>query len=596
MEGEGVPPISSWIRPYRRSLGIGVLLLVLTNAAERAIPYFLAKGVDALVAQAFEQVLRALSMALAIALLAWIVRTGSRIFIFNVGRDVERDLRQALLESIHRLAPYAIQKWAPGDLLSRSTGDIPQVRLWVGFGTLNVLNSAFALISTIALLFWLSPRLALLALAPLPIVVWIALRFAQALLQSSSRAQGALSALSERIHEDLVALHLDRGTGLEVPRRRAFEEKNKALYLEQLRLARLRSAMMPVLMMPFSFGAVLTMGYGGWLVASGEITPGTLGAFFTYLAQLLWPVVALGWILSIHARGKAAYARIVEILEAAQREGKPQIECLFPPRPWRGEIALRLSGFEREGKRCLGQIAIDIKAGSLVAIVGKTGSGKSTLAALLGRMLPLPPNALFIDGIDAASIPLSEYRRIVRFLPEEPFLFSTTIRANLSLALGPHADPDSEDALLRYREALAQAQVLKEVDALPLGLDTCVGERGLQLSGGQRQRIALARTLIDPPPVLILDQPTSAVDVESEERIVDALFSLRRRHTIIVVTHRGAWTRRADCIFVLEGGHVVEAGSHEVLLRKRGHYARLLEEEIEAQGASSFAFASHPHL
>jgi len=327
---------------------------------------------------------------------------------------------------------------------------------------------------------------------------------------------------------------------------------------------------------------VLVIYVGGSKVAEGTLTPGDLTAFLGYLAQLTWPTMALGFLVSVVQRGRASWDRVREVLEAQPDvvEAEHPLEA-----PREGAIVVRDLEFSRDGRKVLDGVDLEIPAGASVAIVGAVGSGKSTLAALLPRLLPTPKGAVFLDGKDVTDLELRSLRRAVGYAQQEPFLFSTTVERNIALAL---PDPDAPDARERVREAAREAAIEAEIDALPDGFDTFVGERGVQLSGGQKQRISLARALLNKPSVIVLDDPLSAVDARTEKQILEALDRAGEGRTLVLVTHRVAAARRADEIVVLAGGRVVERGTHETLSRKEGGvYATLakrqrLELELES--------------
>jgi len=551
----------------------GVGLLLATNAADKAIPWFLAHAIDALRHRQGEAVMHAALVVLALAAIMWFVRTLSRIVLLNVGRDVEYDLRKELLAKVHSLGSCFTQQMATGEIMSRATNDLAQVRLLSGFGLMNSVNSLVAYVSALSLMFTLSPKLALYALVPYPFFALVTRSFAKRLYLRSQGAQEALGNLADRAQENVAAVRVVRSLGLEEHEERRFEEANQQAIVANMKLTIIRGAMWPVLMLLGSTGTLVVVWFGGQMVLAHELSVGELAAFLAYLGQLLWPTMALGFLLSVVQRGRASYARVREILDAEESIVEPA-----DARECSGEGALSLRGlsFSYGDRDVLTDIDVEVPAGASLAIVGRVGSGKSTLAALMPRLLPVPDDSIFVDGIDVNQLRLRSLRREVAYAAQDPFLFSTTVYGNIAFALD---EPYGEGARERVRAAAEEASILEEVDGLPNGFDTLVGERGVQLSGGQKQRVALARALLNAPAVLVLDDPMSAVDARTEAKILEAIDRVARGRTLVLITHRVVAAARAEQVLVLDAGRVVERGTPDALLAANGLYAAMAKQQ-----------------
>jgi len=512
-----------------------------------------------------------------ISVFASVARVSSRVTIFSAGRNVEYELRAVLLDRLQRLGPSFFRTMPTGEIMSRATSDLQQVRLLLGFGILNVVASLFAFASAVYVMASISGRLTLLSFITVPMLWLVTRRFSTGLFTRTKENQEAIGQMSDRVLASLSGARVVRSFGLVPSEVAAFEGHNQRYLEKSLALARLRGSMQPVMGAIAAVGILIVFWYGGTLMERGLISPGDFVSFWMALSRLTWPLLALGFVTAIVQRGRAGYSRIQTIYEAV-----PEIRsgAKTPDAPVRGAISVRGLTFAHGSKAVLQGVDFEVAAGGSLAIVGRTGSGKSTVATLLPRLLPTPPNSVFLDGEDICDLPLERVRGSIGYAQQDAFLFSTTVTKNVGYSLDDLDSPEAERAI---RGATREAEVLAEIEGLPEGFDTVVGERGVQLSGGQRQRIALSRALLRRAPVLVLDDPLSAVDAKTEAAILEAIERQKATRTVILITHRIAAARRCDSIIVLDQGQVIERGNHDQLIALGGLYAAFASEQaIEA--------------
>jgi ATP-binding cassette, subfamily B, multidrug efflux pump len=582
--GDQIPTdLGAQLRRHLGPYATGTLLLAAYQALSYAFDRGLWYGIDAGLEGDERRALLVGVLLVVAALVAAAVRVFSRILIFSGGREVEYELRRALLDRLHALGPSFFRKMPTGEIMSRATNDLTQVRLLLGFGVLNSVNTVFALASALSIVVAISVKLTLAALSVLPLLVIVTRRYSKAMFAFTRDNQAALGRMSDRVQSSLAGMRVVKSFGLEDEELSAFQEVNGSYLKSGLALARLRGSMGPITQALGAAGMVVTFLYGGHLVLAREISAGGFVAFFWAFQRLTWPLFALGFVVGLIARGRAAYARLLQIFDA-----KPDVVggATAAPDAVRGEIEVKgLSFSYGEGRaNVLSGVSLRIPAHGSLALVGRTGSGKSTLAALLPRLLPAPRGSVFLDGIDVCDLPLHHVRRAIGYAQQDAFLFSTSVSKNIGFALG---DPGAPDASSVIRARAQDAGVLDEMLRLPDGLDTVVGERGVQLSGGQKQRVALARSLGWQAPVLVLDDPISAVDARTEAAILDTISREAEQRTVLLITHRVEAAKRCSRIAVLEQGRVVEEGTHDELLGSGGLYARFAEEQrIEGEIAS----------
>ncbi len=571
-------PLSPLAR-YKGRLLLGSVMLLGTCALALMIPWVLGRTIEALQGDdpASEVPWLALSMiGLAIAQAA--VRIPSRTTLFNAARMAEYDVRSQLFSHLMKLEPAYFRDHPTGDVMSRLTNDVQTVRAMWGPGVLNLVNTAFMFTSALVLMLKVDPYLTLWAMLPYPSMVGIGILFSRRIYRANRAVQDQLGKLSGSVQEDLLGIGVIKAYGLEEERQRRFGHASTDLLEKNMVLTHIRGQLVPVLGAVASAGTVVVLWLGGQAVIEGRINLGQLIQFNAYLALLVWPTLALGWMISLFQRGAASWRRLEELLETrpkiADGGGAPLDHATV-----RGDVSIRGLTIEIGGRRLLDDVSLEIPAGSITAVVGRVGSGKSTLVDALPRLLEVPRGAVFLDGRDITELALSDLRHCIGYAPQEAFLFSTTIADNISFGVERNGDSRASDD--RIAAAARAAGLTRDIAALPDGYETVVGERGITLSGGQRQRVALARAVASAPRVLILDDSLSSVDAETERDILGHLGDVMKGRTSILISHRVAAVRRADKIAVLDGGRLVEQGTHDQLLAAGGVYAELYQSQLE---------------
>jgi ATP-binding cassette subfamily B protein len=571
-------------RPYARPYAAGLVLLLATNALALSIPLLLREAIDRIEAGATLRTVSWFAAAIAaVAVVQALVRTGSRLVLLGASRRIAYDVRTEFFRRLQRMGATFYDTHRIGDVMSRGVNDVQLLRGFFGPGVMNLLNTAIVYVATTILMFRIDVRLTLWSLALVPLLLVVVNRISRRVYHRSKAVQEQLAEVSNRVQENVSGIQQVKTFVQEDREIAGFRDLCEEFRRRNLDLVRLRGWMIAFIGVFSGLGTLVVLFLGGRAVITGRITFGDFVAFNTFLAQLTWPTVALGWIINTFQRGVGAMERIDAVLSAEPDVPSPVDEVEQDPAPGpAGDIEARGLTFTYPGadRPALRDVDLSIPRGSRVALVGPVGSGKSTLVNLLARFYPVERGQLFVDGRDVNDVPVSVLRGSLAYVPQEAFLFSRTIRDNVTLG-EPEAD---EDAVLR---AVGLSRLSRDLESFPAGLDTRVGERGVTLSGGQRQRTTLARAAIGTRSILVLDDSLSAVDADTEREILDELRGLMEGRTTIFVTHRFSNLVDVDRIVVLDDGAVVEQGSHDELLERDGVYAHLfrkhrLEERLEA--------------
>ncbi len=582
-------PLFGYMRRYRWGYLWGSLSVIATNAIWVLFPKVLQAAVDELNHGITRQrILLYAGLLVGIALVKGVFLYSQRWILIGISREIEFDLRNDLFKKLERQDSGFYQRYRTGDIMARMTNDLNAVRMMLGPAIMYSANTVLFTVGALFFLLHISPYLTLVALAPMPLASILVQYLGRKIHDRFERIQASFSEISSQAQENYSGARLVRAFAREESQISLFERLNHLYIARALRLVQLMGMLWPTLEFILGVSMIITLLAGGHLVIAGRISVGEFVAFNTYMILLIWPIIAVGWVVNIFQRGTASVKRIDELLRAEPAIDDSAADPTIPADAvLKGEIEFRHLNFSYGETPVLQDISLHIPAGSSLAIVGPTGSGKSTLVNLISRLYEAPDGdhpkgTLLIDGRPIRTYPLAVLRRNIGMVPQETFLFSETIRENLAFGA---PDASAEDLL----EAAEAAHIRKEFEEFPQGFETMVGERGVTLSGGQKQRSAIARALLRRPAILILDDALASVDTYTEERILGGLRSYTATSTTILISHRVSTVRNADQIAVLDHGRIVELGKHDELLALDGYYAGLyqkqqLEEELTVTG------------
>jgi len=582
---ESLATVRKYLWRYRWGMALGGLCLILKDLAQAAQPLAIRGAVDALTGMvrgiaARSSFVRYVALLIGLALVKGLFQYGMRVIIIGISRDIEYDLRNDLFQHLVRLSPDYYNRTRTGDIMARATNDLNAVRMMLGPGVMYWFETSLTFVLAIAIMVSVDWRLALFAVMPAPAVSLVVMISGRAIHARFERIQAMFSDISSRVQENLSGVRMIRAFAQEQAEIRRFAELNREYIAQNLKLVRIESIFQPLMEVLIGLTFLVVLWMGGRQVVVGRISIGSFIMFNTYMGMLVWPMIALGWVVNLMQRGAASLERINQILHESPTIHAPAHPVPIIESRLRGEIEFRGVRVDYGFGEALAGIGLRIPAGSTVAVVGHTGSGKSTLVGLIPRLLDPTAGAVTLDGIDLRDLDPGDLRRHIGFVPQETFLFSATIAENIAFGV-EHATDDE------IRRAAGIAGLAADIETFPAGYQTMVGERGITLSGGQKQRTAIARAILRDPRILVLDDALSSVDTLTEERILTHLAGIMQGRTVILISHRVSTVRQADRIVVLEKGRIVEQGTHAELVDSGGYYAdlsqkQMLEEELEA--------------
>lgn len=563
---------------YRRGLTLGMGSLVIKDIFAAALPLVIRSGVDSLTGGfRLALVFQFAALLVGLSIVKGIFQYWMRVILIGISRDVEFDLRNDLFSHLVTLSSDFYAKYRTGDIMARCTNDLNAVRMMLGPGIMYWTETMFTAVLSIGVMLSVNWRLTLICLVPAPLVSLVVVLFGRRIHDRFEAIQKMFSDISSRVQENLSGVRVIRAYAQEDSERRKFELLNRDYVEQNIRLAKLSALFMPLLQALIGMGFLIVLLFGGYQLLQHRISLGSFLMFNTYMGMLVWPMIALGWVVNLMQRGTASWERIMELM----RE-KPAIAKKNSRDPMDVRGALRFANVEMKypAGAALKGVNLEIPAGETVAIVGHTGSGKSTLVSLIPRLIDPTHGDVLLEGVNLRDLDPEWLRRQIGFVPQETFLFSATLAENIAWGVGNATEAEIE-------RAAELAGLAPDIAGFPAGYQTMIGERGLTLSGGQKQRVAIARAILRDPRILVLDDALSSVDTLTEERILNGLADVMRGRTTVLISHRVSTVRGARRIFVLEHGEIVEQGAHAELIANGGYYAdlyqkQLLEEELQA--------------
>ena len=565
---------------HRGGLALGMGSLLARDILHASLPLVIRGGIDSLtkgfrISLLFEFA----ALLILVSAVKGIFQYWMRVILISISRDIEYELRNDLFSHLVRLSSDFYAKYRTGDIMARATNDLNAVRMMLGPGIMYWTETMFLSLFTVAVMLSTDWKLTLVCLVPAPLVSVVVILFGSRIHDRFESIQRMFSDISSRVQENLSGVRVVRAYAQEKAELQKFELLNLDYVHENIRLARLSALFMPLLQALIGMSFLLVLFAGGYQLLQHRISLGSFVMFNTYMGMLVWPMIALGWVVNLMQRGTASWGRIMELMREKPSIAASASALVEPRREAEGALLFSQVAMKYPAGDALRNIDLEIPAGSTVALVGHTGSGKSTLVSLIPRLIDPTHGAVYLDGVDLRELDPEWLRRQIGFVPQETFLFSATLAENIAWGVEGASEED-------VQRAAELAGLGPDIAGFPAGYQTTIGERGLTLSGGQKQRVAIARAIMRNPRILILDDALSSVDTLTEERILTGLSSVMQGRTTILISHRVSTVRSAGRIFVIEHGEIVEQGSHAELVANGGYYAdlyqkQLLEEELE---------------
>lgn len=574
-------PLLAYFRPYRFRIALGILCIAVTAAASLFTPQLIGWAIDSLRTDLSARTLILYAgLLLAITAFQGLFSFCQRMLLVRTSRDIEQNLRDDFFHQLARLHPAFFHDNKTGDLMARATNDIGAVRMLCGPAIMYGSNTIFTAAGALFFMLHLHWLLTLVAISTLPLVALTTKIVGRRVHDLFEMVQEQYAAVSTKVQENLAGARVVRAYVQEEAEQRSFDLLNEGYVERNRRLIRWQASLHPITQLLVGIGFAAVLGYGGRLILLGELSVGQFVSFQLLLGRLIWPMIAIGWVINLAQRAAASMGRLQAIFEVVPAIADPPPEMRIDLPGVKGHITFRELTFTYPGapRPALRDIRLEVPAGRTLAVIGRTGAGKSTLLALVPRLFDPPAEGLLLDGVDLRRLPLSRLREAIAMVPQETFLFSATLRENIAFG---KADAKPEEVERAARLACLDT----DLTVMPDGLETLVGERGITLSGGQKQRVALARALLRDPQILLLDDCLSAVDAHTEEQILRNLREVFPGRTVLLASHRIAAARLCDSVVVLEDGRITERGSHDELIARGGLYADLqrrqsLEEQL----------------
>ena len=563
--------IADYLRPHWRETVFGIMALLVVNGLGVYIPLLIRSGVDTLSQSfSFSQIIHYVVMIVLLSSAMWMMRMASRIWIFGVGRQVEFDLKQRIFQHLLQLEPAYFTVNTPGDLISRATSDVDNIRRLLGFAVLSLANTFFAYALTLPVMLSLSAELTLASLAVYPFMFLMVHFFSDRLRDEQTAVQEQLAEMSELVREDMSGMALIKIYAQETNERQAFNQKNQQLLAANLQLAKSRNTLFPLIGGLASLSSLIIIWWGTAQISAGTLAIGDFLALLIYVERLIFPTALLGFTITAYQRGEVSIDRLETILSVTPKIQDTPDAIHLDVSKLKGELKAVDFNYTYPGVNTpvLEHLNFTIAPGELVAIVGPVGAGKSTLANAVPRLLDIQSGQLFLDGVDITKLAVSDLRGAIAYVPQDSFLFSTTVKNNIR-----YGDPITAEEDVVY--AAKMAEIAAEIENFPQKYETFVGERGITLSGGQRQRTALARAMLIDAPILLLDDALSSVDNQTATQILTNLSTGTKKKTVIFITHQLSAAATSDRILVMDQGKIVQVGHHSELVQQPGLYKSL---------------------